>query len=275
MIVCVGEILADLIAKETEEGIVYSRHAGGAPFNVACGVKKLGGNAEFYGSVGNDLIGKYLKEFASRRGLGAHIRSIPDRNTTLAFVDLDESGDRSFCFYRKNTADYRFDESAIGEIVEKADIVHLGSLALGEEEGRAFHDRLIAAAKRAGKRVSFDANYREDIFPDRNEALKIYGKYLAAADILKLSEEELYLFSGERGEEPAARELSKGKMLFVTLGILCGRIIYARYGRDRIGCQRRETRVRVRNTDDAEKRRDRGVPRSYGDRGISRIREAV
>ena len=42
MIVCVGEILADLIAKETEEGIVYSRHAGGAPFNVACGVKKLG-----------------------------------------------------------------------------------------------------------------------------------------------------------------------------------------------------------------------------------------
>ena len=218
MIVCVGEILADLIAKETEEGIVYSRHAGGAPFNVACGVKKLGGNAEFYGSVGNDLIGKYLKEFASRRGLGAHIRSIPDRNTTLAFVELDESGDRSFCFYRKNTADYRFDESAIGEIVEKADIVHLGSLALGEEEGRAFYDRLIAAAKRAGKRVSFDANYREDIFPDRNEALKIYGKYLAAADILKLSEEELYLFSGERGEEPAARELSKGKMLFVTLG---------------------------------------------------------
>ena len=255
MIVCVGEILADLIAKETEEGIVYSRHAGGAPFNVACGVKKLGGNAEFYGSVGNDLIGKYLKEFASRRGLGAHIRSIPDRNTTLAFVDLDESGDRSFCFYRKNTADYRFDESAIGEIVEKADIVHLGSLALGEEEGRAFYDRLIAAAKRAGKRVSFDANYREDIFPDRNEALKFYGKYLAAADILKgtvslfrrarrgtrragavegknalrhARQEGQYFLRKRRQRYQSLRARSKTRGYDGCGGrILCGRIIYA------------------------------------------------
>ncbi len=218
MIICVGEILADLIAKETEEGIVYSRHAGGAPFNVACGVKKMGGDAEFYGSVGEDLIGKFLKEFASRRGLGAHIQNVSDRNTTLAFVDLDENGDRSFCFYRKNTADYCFDASVIGEIAERADIVHLGSLALGEEEGREFYDRLIAAVKRAGKLVSFDANYREDIFPDREQALKIYAEYLAAADILKLSEEELYLFSGEKHEESAVRKLSKGKKLFVTLG---------------------------------------------------------
>lgn len=218
MIICVGEILADLIAKRTEEGIVYSRHAGGAPFNVACGIQKLGGDAEFYGSVGNDLIGRFLKEFASARGLGAHISTVYDRNTTLAFVDLDENGDRSFCFYRKRTADYRLDESAIGEIVNKADIVHVGSLALSEEEGRAFCDRLIAETHRAGKRVSFDVNYREDIFPDRSEALHIYGKYLAAADILKLSEEELGIFSKEADEESAARSLSQGKMLFVTLG---------------------------------------------------------
>lgn len=218
MIVCVGEILADLIAKNTDDGIVYSRHAGGAPFNVACGIKKLGGNAEFYGSVGDDLIGGFLKEFASARGLGAHIRSVPDRNTTLAFVDLDENGDRSFCFYRKHTADYRFDENEIDKIVGSADIVHLGSLALGEEEGRAFYDQLIAEAHRRGKKVSFDANYRDDIFPDRKAALEIYGKYLAAADILKLSEEELKLFSEEENEERAVRSLSRGKMLFVTLG---------------------------------------------------------
>lgn len=218
MIVCVGEILADLIAKKTDEGIVYSRHAGGAPFNVACGIKKLGGNAEFYGSVGDDLIGKFLKEFAASRGLGEHIRTITDRNTTLAFVDLDESGDRSFCFYRKRTADYCFGESEIDGIVQRADIVHLGSLPLGEEEGRGFYDKLIASAHRAGKRVSFDANYREDIFPDRKKALDIYGKYLAAADILKLSEEELKLFSEETDEEKAVRSLSEGKMLFVTLG---------------------------------------------------------
>lgn len=218
MIVCVGEILADLIAKQTDEGIVYSRHAGGAPFNVACNVKKLGGNAAFYGNVGSDLIGTFLKQFAFSRGLGSHVRTVSDRNTTLAFVDLDENGDRSFCFYRKNSADYCFEESEIEHIILNADIVHLGSLPLSEERGRSFYDKLIEATHRAGKRVSFDANYREDIFPDRTEALKIYRKYLAAADILKLSEEEMYLFSNEKDEERALRELSQGKMLFVTLG---------------------------------------------------------
>lgn len=218
MIVCVGEILADLIAKQTDEGIVYSRHAGGAPFNVACGIQKLGGSVKFYGSVGNDLIGAFLKEFARGRGLGEHVRIVPDRNTTLAFVDLDENGDRSFCFYRKRTADYCFDEREIGEIVETADIVHLGSLALSEEEGRAFYDKLIAAAHRAKKRVSFDANYREDIFPDRKRAVEIYRTYLEAADILKLSEDELTIFSEEKDAERAARALSRGKKLFVTLG---------------------------------------------------------
>ncbi len=219
MVISVGEILADMIAKNTAEGTVYSRHAGGAPFNVACGIAKLGGKAGFYGCVGKDLIGDFLIGFAKTRGIERlHIERNRERNTTLAFVDLSEAGERSFCFYRKNTADFCLDEEAIPRIVGEADIVHLGSLPLSEERGRKFADGLIEKAKEKGALVSFDVNYRDDVYPDPKEAVRVYSSYIAAADIVKFSEQELYDFSGEREEKRAVRKMSKGKHLFVTLG---------------------------------------------------------
>ena len=67
MIICVGEILADLIGREHDGIFSYDRFAGGAPFNVACGLKKLGAACGFYGSVGDDLIGDFLISFAERQ----------------------------------------------------------------------------------------------------------------------------------------------------------------------------------------------------------------
>lgn len=87
MIICAGEILADMIGKEEGGIVTYERHAGGAPFNVACGLKKLGAACGFCGSVGSDLIGDFLSRFAEEQGFGfLMLGKEPDRNTTLAFV---------------------------------------------------------------------------------------------------------------------------------------------------------------------------------------------
>ena len=83
MIVCTGEILADMIGK-TENGMVcYERYAGGAPFNVACGLKKLGSACGFCGCVGDDLIGSFLENFARAQQFD-YLRIARDktRNTT-------------------------------------------------------------------------------------------------------------------------------------------------------------------------------------------------
>lgn len=197
MILCVGEILVDMIGGERDGVFCYERKAGGAPFNVACAVKKLGGSSAFVGAVGDDLVGEFLKSFASSRGLdGLYVATEKEHNTTLAFVEIDGRGERSFCFYRKYTADYRLPQID-DALLSKANIIHIGSLMLSEEIGRRYADELIERARRQGKTVSFDVNYRTDIFRDENAAIALYKRYIELADIVKLSEDEYGIFGAK------------------------------------------------------------------------------
>ena len=123
MILCVGEILADMIGTEKDGSFYYERKAGGAPFNVACAAAKFGADTAFIGSVGDDLIGDFLIGFAKDNSKAkTYIQKTPDYNTTLAFVELSGNGERNFCFYRKNTADYRLPEIP-ADVWKEADIV--------------------------------------------------------------------------------------------------------------------------------------------------------
>ena len=105
MITIYGEILIDMNKVSNKESFDY--FVGGAPFNVAYAVIKSNGNAQFIGNVGNDLMGKHIKEFVKSQNMNDSLITVDDlHNTTLAFVMNDESGERNFCFARKNGADY-------------------------------------------------------------------------------------------------------------------------------------------------------------------------
>ena len=69
MLVCIGEILADMIGEEKNGITTYERKAGGAPFNVACALKRFGRDVKFVGSVGDDLIGRFLIKYAADFGM--------------------------------------------------------------------------------------------------------------------------------------------------------------------------------------------------------------
>lgn len=220
MIVCIGEILADMIGF-CENGVVsFNRYAGGAPFNVACDIKKLQGNAGFVGCVGKDLIGEFLCNYANTLNFDyLNVKTDNMHNTTLAFVELDEYGERTFSFYRKNTADYYIDIEDIEKAIKMANIVHLGSLMLSEEYGRLVADKTVEMTRKYGKLLSFDVNYRSDIFNSEKEAFEIYRKYINQADIIKLSEDELYMFAGVNDLKKAISVMHKqDKLMLITLG---------------------------------------------------------
>lgn len=197
MILSVGEILVDMIGGEKDGVFCYERKAGGAPFNVACAVAKFGAKSGFVGCVGADTVGGFLEKFIKEQNLScSYVKKDDTVNTTLAFVELDKTGERSFCFYRKNTADYRLPEIP-KEIFENSDIVHIGSLMLSEPQGEQYALQLAEKAKKAGKLVSFDVNFRDDIFRDTKVAVAIYKKIIEQADIVKFSEDEIEIFTKE------------------------------------------------------------------------------
>ena len=212
MLLCVGEILADMIGEEKNGIITYERLAGGAPFNVACALNKFGAEVKFAGSVGDDLVGRFLISYANRLGMDTtYINIDKERNTTLAFVELNEEGERSFCFYRKGTADY-FMPPISDELIKMTDTVCIGSLMLADERCVEYAIDIIDRAHAFGKRVAFDVNYRTDIYRDTDSAVRTYKKILSRADIVKFSEDEAETFTWEY-----VNELTD-KLVLITLG---------------------------------------------------------
>ena len=218
MVLCIGEILADVIGAE-EDKTVFKIYAGGAPFNVAVNLKRAGGNCGFIGCVGKDVIGDYLKEFAAAVGFDCGgVQTDAERNTTMAFVS-HVNGERDFSFFRRDTADSHIDISEIDFCAEELNIVHLGSLLLADSDGAALAERIAARTKAAGKTLSFDVNYRADIFRCPREARRVYAPFIGRADILKFSEDELFAFTGEEDFDKAAGKVARdGALLLVTLG---------------------------------------------------------
>ena len=212
MLLCIGEILADMIGEEKDGIVTYERKAGGAPFNVACALKKFGREVKFVGSVGDDLIGSFLINYAKNFGMDTtYIHQNKERNTTLAFVELNEAGERSFCFYRKNTADYCMPK-VDDELIKAANIVCIGSLMLADSECVEYALDVIDRAHSFGKTVAFDVNYRTDIYRDKESAIKTYKRILSVADIVKFSEDEVETFG-----EDYVDSLSD-KLTLITLG---------------------------------------------------------
>ncbi len=219
MIVCIGEILVDLIGNKNKQTVTYESFAGGAPFNVACGIAKFGGKVGFIGNVGVDLMGKFLKKFASTISFSnLCLTEDSKHNTTLAFVANDEDGERHFSFYRHNTADFHIPKTSLAQL-KKANIVHLGSLMLSEPKGRKLADQIIQTVKDNHQLLSFDVNFRDDLFVNQKTAIEIYQSYACLADFLKLSQDELTLFTQDANYEEGLKKIARpNQTIFLTLG---------------------------------------------------------
>ena len=107
-VTALGEVLIDFTPdKKSAKGMpLFECNPGGAPANVLAAVSKFGAKSAFIGKVGKDAFGKFLAD--NLKSLNIDISGLcEDTNvpTTLAFVTLDDKGDRSFSFYRKPGAD--------------------------------------------------------------------------------------------------------------------------------------------------------------------------
>ena len=204
-----------------ENGILtFKAFCGGAPFNVAVNAKKAGATVGFIGRVGKDVIGRFVTDEAKKANFDyLEIQQDNERNTTLAFVTLTD-GERDFAFNRHDTADFNIDFDEIDfEKYDGLKILHLGSLMLSEENGKAFAKKVAKKAKDLGVKLSFDMNFRMDTYKDFEDAKKAYKPYVESADIIKFSGDELKLYTGIDDIKTAIESIYHKDQLFVlTLG---------------------------------------------------------
>ena len=196
-ILCIGEILIDFTPVVGMEHS-YTANPGGAPANVAVSASRNGIKTGFLGKLGNDDFGRLLKKTMEDNNVELLCSELTDKaTTTMAFVSLDENGDRSFTFARKPGADLLLDTDDVNKVdLSSWDIVHAGSVS---QSGLPERDAVLLALSKArslGKIVSFDVNFRDKIW-SFEECKKEVIKILPYVDLLKISDEELDFVGGK------------------------------------------------------------------------------
>ncbi len=223
-ITAIGEILIDLTQSGlTEQGIPrFDANPGGAPANLAVAASRLGAKTAFVGRVGHDSYGAFLRRTLEANGVDVSGLSVdPVQHTTLAIVSLDETGERSFSFYRDPSADVnlRF-EDVPAALLENTRVLHFGSVSLTAEPSRSATLQAVRQAKARGALISYDPNYRSSLWADEATAVERMLEPLELVDILKVSDEELPLLTGtEDLLQGSAALAAKGiRLVLVTLG---------------------------------------------------------
>ena len=223
-IITVGELLIDLTQTFIDDNRVrhYAANPGGAPANVAVAAARLGAKAGFIGKVGRDTFGADLRAVLVRSGVDVSgLYETGEALTTQAVVSVAPSGERSFSFYRSPGADTLLTADEVAAALrELPKVVHFGSVSLTAEPARSATLAAGELAKQGGALVSYDPNYRANLWPDEETAVAWMKKPLPMVDVLKISDEELPLLTGTDDPEKGTAELAKLgiRLILVTLG---------------------------------------------------------
>lgn len=201
-IYAVGELLIDFVCSDVDsdlsKGDTFIKKAGGAPANVVATIAKFGGKSWFVGKVGADPFGTFLEQEVASVGVNTDYLFKDAHNaTTMAFVSLQSDGERDFVFNRGADAKLAFEELD-EEIFNREAIFHFGSATgfLGDTLSECYMKSIELASQR-GSFISFDPNYREDLWRGSLDAFISFSKsVLSFADFAKFSEEELLLITG-------------------------------------------------------------------------------
>ncbi len=210
---CVGEALIDFVAAsgpgDLADVTIFHRAAGGAPANVAVGLARLGIASGFVGRVGDDAFGRHLRDTLADAGVDVSaMRATPGLRTGLAFISHDHTGERHFAFHREPGADTRLTPADIDAApIMGCRALYFSSLGLVGEPSRSALRHAIARARAAGALVAFDPNLRQDLWPDTAAATAGLRDGMAAATLIKISEEEVRFLVPDGPLETAARRL--------------------------------------------------------------------
>ncbi|PFP15654.1 carbohydrate kinase [Bacillus sp. AFS073361] len=222
-IISLGEALIDFIPTENGFSLtkvdMFKKNPGGAPANVAVAVAKLGGNSYFAGKVGDDSFGHFLNDCLKDYQVNTdYLLFTKEAKTALAFVSLNETGERDFQFYGSPSADMIFSAEEVDDSWFTGDeIFHFCSNSLSYPVSRQATEKGMEVAKQKGAFISFDPNIRFPFWTNDEDIRATILPLLPSVDFLKISEEELsFLFKEDNEPKSVEKLLNLGISLIVV-----------------------------------------------------------
>jgi fructokinase len=202
--VALGESLVDLLESDVNGEMIYRQAIGGAPLNVAVGATRLGGDVQFAGTLGNDILGDRIAGFLRKAGVGTlGLKRVPVP-TTLA-VTTFEGAEPTFTFYGEPPSYALLEPEDLDTgLIAGADLVYTGSICLLRQP---FRSAAQAAWQVPGPLRVFDPNVRPTLLPDKDavDALReLVEGFFATSDLVKLSAADAEVLYEGAGPEAAA-----------------------------------------------------------------------
>ncbi len=216
MILCCGEALIDMLPRTTTEGEpAFAPYVGGAVFNTAIALGRLGAPAGFFSGLSSDLFGGQFRDALGASKVSSTYAHTSPRPTTLAFVRLD-NGQATYTFYDENTAGRMLTIDDLPKLGSEIEAMLFGAISLiSEPAGSAYEE--FMRREHNHRVMMLDPNIRPNFIPDKAKHLRRIRSMMAMADIVKLSDEDLNWFDEAGSHEDVVRNwLERGPTLIVV-----------------------------------------------------------
>jgi len=238
MILCCGEALIDMLPRRSTLGEdAYAPYAGGAIFNTAIALGRLGMPTAFFTGLSDDMLGDVLRETLAASQVDSSLCVISSRPTTVAFVKL-VNGSATYAFYDEGTAGRMLSVDDIPTLGDDVEAVHFGAISLIPDPCGGTYETMLAR-EHAKRVISLDPNIRPGFIKDKQSHHDRIMRMAAQSDIIKFSDEDLEWF-GMSGDHDAlaARWLDIGPKLVVITKGADGAVGYTRKLRADVPSQR-------------------------------------
>jgi fructokinase len=198
-LVC-GEALFDFFSEDDASGLAskvnFKAIAGGSPFNVAVGLRRLGVDSALFGGLSTDYLGRRLQQVLQEEGVRPDYLVDFAAPTTLAMVAVGANGSPHYSFRGEGCADRQLSMAHLPALGPEVRGLHVGSFSLVVQP---IGDTLLALVQReSGKRlISLDPNVRLNPQPNIDLWRERIATLVQLADLIKVSDEDLSLLYPE------------------------------------------------------------------------------
>ena len=220
MILSCGEALIDMLPRVSTAGeACFAPYAGGAVFNTAIALGRLGAPSAFFSGVSTDMLGEILADTLAASKVDTQFLARSARPTTVAFVKL-VSGQATYAFYDEGTAGRMLSLDQLPALPADVEALFFGGISLVNDPAASTYEAL--QARECEARVTMiDPNIRPGFISGQEDAYRArMVRMIARADLVKLSDEDLHWLEGPGDLSALARKvLARGpKAVFITEG---------------------------------------------------------